>query len=85
MGLVSEVFKYEELHERVTKIATEMTNKPLTALIAAKRAIKEAENLGMKDGVALEREIFYPLYDTAGMKEGVQAFIEKRNPNHLDL
>ena len=39
----------------------------------------------MKDGIALERKIFYPLYDTPGMKEGVQAFIEKRKPNHYDL
>lgn len=39
----------------------------------------------MKDGVALEREVFYPLYDTPGMKEGVGAFIGKRKPNMLDL
>ena len=62
-----------------------MTNKPLTALIAAKKVIKESENLSMNDGVALERKVFYPLYDTPGMKEGVAAFIEKRKPNHLDL
>ena len=53
MGLVSEVFKTEELHDKVIKIATEMTHRPLTALIAAKQAIKESENLGMKDGIAL--------------------------------
>ena len=39
----------------------------------------------MKDGIAFEREIFYPLYDTPGVKEGVSAFIEKRKPNMLDL
>ena len=41
-----------------------MTNKPLSALIAAKKAIKEAENLSMREGIDLERKIFYPLYDT---------------------
>ena len=85
LGIVSEVFKTEELHQKVIELATEMTHKPLTALIAAKKVIKESENLSMKDGVALERKVFYPLYDTAGMKEGVKAFIEKRTPNHLDL
>ena len=39
----------------------------------------------MKDGVGLEREVFYPLYDTPGVKEGVAAFISKRKPNMLDL
>jgi enoyl-CoA hydratase/carnithine racemase len=39
----------------------------------------------MHEGVALERQIFYPLYDTEGMKEGVSAFVEKRNANMKDL
>lgn len=39
----------------------------------------------MKDGIALERQVFYPLYDTPGMKEGVSAFIQKRKANMLDL
>jgi|LakMenEpi03Aug12_release.lakeMendotaPanAssembly.Ray.scaffolds.fasta_scaffold44012_2 hypothetical protein len=30
-----------------------MTQKPLSALIAAKRVIKESENLTMKEGIAL--------------------------------
>lgn len=85
LGLVSQVFKTEELHSKVLEIAGEITQKPLTALIAAKRAIKESENLSMKDGVALEREVFYPLFGTPGVQEGVGAFVEKRKPNMLDL
>ena len=42
MGIVSQVFKTDELHQKVTEIATEVTQKPLTALIAAKKAIKES-------------------------------------------
>ena len=57
----------------------------MSALFAAKQVIKESENLSMKDGVGLEREVFYPLYDTPGVKEGVAAFISKRKPNMLDL
>ena len=29
----------------------------------------------MSEGVALERKLFYPLYDTKGMEEGVKAFV----------
>lgn len=42
MGLVSQVFKYEDLHAEATKIATEITNKPLPAILAAKQCIKQA-------------------------------------------
>jgi enoyl-CoA hydratase/carnithine racemase len=82
---VSEVFPTTDLHAKVIEVAKTITNKPLTALIAAKQAIRENENLTMNEGIALERKIFYPLYDTPGMKEGVAAFVEKRHPNHKDL
>ena len=85
LGLVSEVFKKEELHDKVIGIANEITNKPITAILAAKEAIKQTENLSTIDGVALERKLFYPLYDTQGVKEGISAFVEKRKPNMKDL
>jgi enoyl-CoA hydratase/carnithine racemase len=39
LGIVAEVYKTDELHAKVLEIATEITKKPLTALIAAKKAI----------------------------------------------
>jgi enoyl-CoA hydratase/carnithine racemase len=42
LGIVSEVFKTDELHTKVLEIATEITQKPLSALIAAKSVIKES-------------------------------------------
>ena len=53
LGFVSEVFKKEELHDKVIGIANEITNKPLTAILAAKEAIKQTENLSMSEGIAL--------------------------------
>jgi len=53
LGFVSEIFKREELHQKVEDIAKEITNKPLSAILAAKEAIKQIENLSMTDGVAL--------------------------------
>ena len=41
MGVVSEVFPTADLHTKVIDIAKEITQKPITALTAAKRAIKE--------------------------------------------
>jgi enoyl-CoA hydratase/carnithine racemase len=82
---VSEVYPFADLHTKVIEVAKEITNKPLSALIAAKQVIKENENLSMREGQELERRVFYPLYDTQGVKEGVNAFVEKRKPNHFDL
>ena len=36
LGVVSEVFPTADLHTKVIDIAKEVTNKPLTALLAAK-------------------------------------------------
>ncbi len=57
----------------------------MTAILAAKQAIKQTENLSTIDGVALERKLFYPLYDSQGVKEGISAFVEKRKANMKDL
>lgn len=40
LGIVSEVFPAADLHQKVIEIAKEITNKPLSALLAAKEAIK---------------------------------------------
>lgn len=41
LGIVSEVYPNDDLHTKVIEIAKEITNKPLSALLAAKQAIKE--------------------------------------------
>jgi len=63
------------MHSKVKEYCASVVQKPMTALVAAKEAIKQAENLSMKDGIALERNLFYPLFDTEGVKEGVSAFV----------
>jgi enoyl-CoA hydratase len=40
LGIVSEVYPTDQLHEKVIEVAKEITNKPLSALLAAKQAIK---------------------------------------------
>jgi enoyl-CoA hydratase/carnithine racemase len=80
MGIVSDIFKKEELHQKTLHLATQISEKPLKALIAAKSAIKQSAELSLSQGVRYERTIFYPLYDSKGTKEGIAAFVEKRAP-----
>lgn len=84
LGIVSDVFKKEELHQKTLGLAAQIAEKPLKALIAAKSAIKQSSELSLSQGVRYERTIFYPLYDTKGTKEGIKAFVEKRAPKFED-
>ena len=84
LGIVSDVFAKEELHDKTLDIARQISEKPLSALQAAKDAIKKADELPLTEGVKYERRIFYPLFDTYGATEGISAFIEKRAANFED-
>lgn len=84
MGIVSDVFPKEELHAKTLDLARQISEKPLSALRAAKDAIKQADEQPLESGVKYERKIFYPLFDTHGAIEGISAFIEKRAANFDD-
>ena len=56
---------------------------PHTASRAAgliKRSVQSGANLGLADGLALERELQQRLFEGEDAKEGLAAYIEKRSP-----
>ncbi|KAL1411545.1 hypothetical protein Q8F55_002507 [Vanrija albida] len=57
-----------------------LTSAPLS-LRAAKRAIKAAPYLDIKDGLKYERAAYEPLLSSEDRNEGLRAFAEKRKPN----
>ena len=75
MGLVSEVFPTEDFHAKVTSLARQMTDKPLAALKAAKRAVRHSEDNTIREGIDMERSLFFSLMDTPGAQEGISAFV----------
>jgi enoyl-CoA hydratase/carnithine racemase len=42
--------------------------------------INQSFELTLRDGLSEERQAFYDLFATEDQKEGMQAFIEKRQP-----
>jgi len=50
------------------------------AVSFCKALIHEARDAVMPKGLILERERFVQLFDTVDQKEGVNAFLEKRQP-----
>lgn len=79
-GLVSRILPVEGFAAEVHKIAAEIASKSLVALAAAKRAVDAAYRTTLAEGVELERQEFWKLFGTEDQKEGMSAFVEKRDP-----
>ena len=79
-GLVSRVFPAADLLPEAMKIADRIASLSPVANYVAKRAVNASLEMSLKDGVQTERMLFLPLFGTAGQKEGMSAFVEKRKP-----
>ena len=42
--------------------------------------VNQAYETHLTDGLAEERKVFYQLFDSDDQKEGMRAFLEKRDP-----
>jgi E-phenylitaconyl-CoA hydratase len=79
-GLVTEVVPDEALATAVADLAHRVAfNAPLS-LVAAKEALRGAEELGFSAGQALERRLWSRLAATEDRAEGRAAFRERREP-----
>jgi len=63
------------------ELAGKITSNGAIAVSLAKRAINQGIEVDLKNGCALEAEIFGLCFSTADQKEGMKAFIEKRKAN----
>ena len=80
-GLVSRIFPTETLLEETIKVAQTISSYSKTTTQKAREVVNRAEELGLKEGILFERSIFHSLFATQDQKEGMKAFIEKRDPN----
>jgi enoyl-CoA hydratase len=78
IGLVNRIVDATELLDEAKKMArTIASNSPL-GVCFAKKAVNEGTNLDLKRAVSLEAELFGSLFSTKDQKEGMFAFLEKR-------
>ncbi|MGZ8422779.1 MAG: enoyl-CoA hydratase-related protein [Nitrospira sp.] len=80
IGLVSQVFPPEDLLRQAQGLARTIASKGHVALRASFRAIRQGVELDLRDGLALEARLFGQLCDTDDKREGLAAFLEKRQP-----
>jgi enoyl-CoA hydratase len=80
-GLVNRVVSVEDYLTKALKLAEEIASRAPLAVRAAKRMINHSYDSFLTDGLAEEKQIFYNLFSTEDQKEGMNAFVEKRQPN----
>ena len=80
IGLAEEVVDTGEAKSAAMNLAASVAAQSPVAVSFCKELIHEARDVVMPKGLILERERFIQLFDTADQKEGVNAFLEKRQP-----
>ena len=81
IGLVDEVFPADQVYQRAVEAARQYARGPSAALRAAKVAINWGTKADLRTGLVIERETFTDLFSTEDQKEGMKAFMEKREPS----
>lgn len=77
-GLVSRVVAPDKLMEETLGAALMICDYSQVAAMAAKESVNRAFESGLSDGVMFERRLFHALFATADQKEGMDAFVNKR-------
>lgn len=80
-GLVNHAYPLAELMDQAVALAKAIAGKGGIAIAHAIAAINASEMLGVEEGGAFEAELFGKTFETYDKKEGIAAFIEKRQPN----
>ncbi|MFH0974911.1 MAG: enoyl-CoA hydratase-related protein [Spirochaetota bacterium] len=81
IGLVSEVYKAEELMNKVIERAKLIMTKAPCGIAASKRVMNKGLGIGMDAALELEQQAFSAVFGTEDKLEGISAFVEKRKAN----
>lgn len=83
-GLVSRVVPAKKLLEEAMGAATKIAEKSQITVKVVKEAVNRSFETTLREGLLFERRVFHMLFNTADQKEGMQAFLEKRQPQFRD-
>lgn len=81
-GLVAKVVPVPTLLQETFEIAKLISDKAPVAVRLAKEAVNKSFEMTLKDGMDFERRNYYLTFSSEDQKEGMKAFLEKRNPEY---
>lgn len=81
-GLVAKVVPAETLLQETFEIAKVIANRAPVAIKLAKESVNAAFETMLKEGMEFERRNFYLTFSSKDQKEGMRAFMEKREPKY---
>lgn len=80
IGLVEWVIPHDELRAKTLEVAEKIASKSPLALRMAKEAVLASQRLALQEGILYERDLFCLCFASEDKKEGVAAFLAKRQP-----
>ena len=83
-GLVSRVVPTPKLMAEAMAAARKIAEKSQMAVRAAKESVNRSYETTLREGLLFERRLFHALFSTEDQKEGMAAFLEKREAQFRD-
>lgn len=80
LGMIYKCVPNEEFEDTITNLATKLANMPTKALVLIKQALNQSLTNTLEEQLALESKYQIEAAQTEDYKEGVTAFVEKRQP-----
>ena len=77
-GLVARIVPQAELVEEALKVAATIASKSIPVSMMVKESVNRAFEVTLSEGVRFERRVFHAAFSTEDQKEGMAAFIDKR-------
>ncbi|MBB4265588.1 enoyl-CoA hydratase [Roseospira visakhapatnamensis] len=80
-GLVSRIVPVDDLKDEAIKTAGKIADLSLPLTMMAKESVNRAYETTLAEGLRFERRVFHSSFATDDQKEGMAAFVEKRQPD----
>ena len=80
-GLVSRVMPTDALLDEAKKVAGVIAGKSRPIAMMTKESVNAAYETMLSQGIMFERRLFHSMFSTEDQEEGMEAFIEKRDPH----
>lgn len=77
-GIVARIVPSDELLDEALKVAAVIADKSLPIAMMIKESVNRAFEVNLSEGVRFERRVFHAAFATQDQKEGMAAFIGKR-------